>query len=918
MNQQRSRRFRAAMDARAEEENKIEFHKKLIQSGKAEPGSKPLADKKWDSNVITPGTPFMFKLSQSLKYWVAYKLNTDPGWAKLKVIISDASIPGEGEHKMMEFIRSQRRSPEHDPNTRHVIYGLDADLIMLGLATHEPHFRILREDVFAKDQRKQKCSICGQSGHFASECKGTPKEIVGDFGEQEKPQKIPYIWLHVNVLREYLELELKPSQTLSFKWDLERAIDDYVFLCFFVGNDFLPHLPSLEIREEGIDTLITIWKESITTMGGYVSKDGYVDLEKAQMILKGLAAREAGIFKKRHEVEKSRAAKQKLRDEQNQARQKGGRHSRQSGGADDASGSAKKRKIDGGVEDQVMLFAPGQINSKAVREVSQQMFLQRKELFQAQVNNANTANKSAAAIIKEQLLKRKQSLGASEILGAPNGNDSIETALGKRKAELMEEDAADDVSSDNGTPGRTTPISHGPTSDAAPPPKEDVNLWEEGYADRYYEQKFHVSRDDLEFRHKVAAAYVEGVQWVLLYYMQGCPSWQWFYPYHYAPFAADFLNLVEMKSNFQKGTPFRPYEQLMGVFPADSRHAIPEPFRSLMTDEDSPIIDFYPSEFEIDLNGKKFNWQGVAILPFIDQKRLLDAMATRYPGLSPDEVERNSVGQEILMFSHMHPMYDQILGNFYGRKQGKTEMELVSEKSEGLTGKVMKLESFMPSAPLEFPLEGVDQPGLAVDNHLSVVFEMAQSKRVHKSQLLRGLTMPLRKLDQNDIEMHHNRSKRGGYRGRGGGGRGGYQGNNHRESNGSHNEYYSQQGQFQNDNRRHSGNQNHNYNNHQPQPPPFNSSNPFAAHINPSMLPGGGRGFPPPPHLAGGFPPPPPGWPQQGGQAFVPPPQFLGHFSHQGQQNYGGYQNHGSQYGGQGGGRQGGQDQRYNNPYGRR
>lgn len=151
MNQQRSRRFRSAQEAKEKDEDKKELLKMLKSQGGGhveESTSDAMNKKTWDSNVITPGTPFMDILAASLRYWCAYKLNTDPAWAKMKVIISDATVPGEGEHKIMEFVRSQRNSPEHDPNTRHVIYGLDADLIMLGLATHEPHFRVLREDVF--------------------------------------------------------------------------------------------------------------------------------------------------------------------------------------------------------------------------------------------------------------------------------------------------------------------------------------------------------------------------------------------------------------------------------------------------------------------------------------------------------------------------------------------------------------------------------------------------------------------------------------------------------------------------------------------------------------------------------------------------------------------------------------------------
>lgn len=105
------------------------------------------------------------------------------------------------------------------------------------------------------------------------------------------------------------------------------------------------------------------------------------------------------------------------------------------------------------------------------------------------------------------------------------------------------------------------------------------------------------------------------------YYYQGCVSWDWYFPYHYAPFASDFTNCEHANVTFNLGTPFNPLEQLMGVFPAGSRSHVPEPWGELMLDPDSVIIDFYPEDFKIDLNGKKFAWQGVALLPFVDEKR---------------------------------------------------------------------------------------------------------------------------------------------------------------------------------------------------------------------------------------------------------------------------------------------------------
>ena len=125
MNQQRSRRFRSAQEAKiADEEKQRQIKERELRGESIDEAIK--GKRSWDSNAITPGTPFMDKLATALRYWVAYKLTSDPGWANVQVIISDATVPGEGEHKIMNFIRLQRLDPEYDPNTKHCIYGLDA------------------------------------------------------------------------------------------------------------------------------------------------------------------------------------------------------------------------------------------------------------------------------------------------------------------------------------------------------------------------------------------------------------------------------------------------------------------------------------------------------------------------------------------------------------------------------------------------------------------------------------------------------------------------------------------------------------------------------------------------------------------------------------------------------------------------
>ncbi|KAK0871133.1 5'-3' exoribonuclease 2 [Friedmanniomyces endolithicus] len=789
MNQQRSRRFRSAQEAAEKDAAAAEFHAQMVAKGAAQDdGDEAEKPKKtWDSNSITPGTPFMDLLAASLRYWVSYKLTTDPAWERLKVIISDATVPGEGEHKIMNFIRSQRSSPTHDPNTRHVLYGLDADLIMLGIATHEPHFRVLREDVFANDTKPGHCRKCNQPGHMADQCRGAAKPKPGE--EVIKQPLKPFLWLHVSILREYLAVEMSvPNQ--PFRFDLERALDDWVFMCYFVGNDFLPHLPSLDIREDGIDTLLAIWRDNIPIMGGYITKDGHVDLTRAQVIMEGLTKQEDAIFKRRRETEVRKDAAQKRREEQkNRDNNKRQRMSGNGGGFNGSPSGYDETVVRRGARGGIIrgeqapdinalpTFAPGEAQTKSDPRFANAAALTHADI----VGNANRANKSAAAALKEQLMGSKKPADNQKaeldalFAGAATGDTPTVTqpnpVLGKRTRNMIDDETNDDASTDPSTPGRNTPnreiadpMSAGgakgssgalggnskDTVDAMP--EDTVKLWEDGYEARYHEQKFHASPEDKEFRHKVARAYVEGLCWVLLYYFQGCPSWTWYYPYHYAPFAADFTNMSEQVVAFDKGKPFHPYEQLMGVMPALSNHTIPPVFHSLMTDDDSPIKKFYPTEFEVDLNGKKFAWQGVALLPWIDETRLLAAMQTKYPLLTADEQRRNAFGAEALIFSTKHPLYDTVATNFYGKRQGKEKFKLDSQVSEE--------DAYVPNSGLLYPLDGEDGTqsqqeftNLDQDDSATVQYTMPVITGLHKSMLLPGLKFAEPVLDYNDVRI---------------------------------------------------------------------------------------------------------------------------------------------------------------------
>ncbi|XP_061588821.1 5'-3' exoribonuclease 1 [Cololabis saira] len=252
MNQQRGRRFRSAKEA----EEKI---KKALDKGEVLP-----TEARFDSNCITPGTDFMARLQEQLKYFVHNKLSTDKLWQDVKVYLSGHETPGEGEHKIMEFIRSENGKPNHDPNTRHCLYGLDADLIILGLTSHEPNFSLLREEVRFGGRKSQ-------------------KRITA-------PEETTFHLLHLSLMREYIDYEFSElKDQMGSDYDLERIIDDWILMGFLVGNDFIPHLPHLHINHDALPLLYKTYISVLPSLGGYLNENGHLNLRSFEKYLEKLS-----------------------------------------------------------------------------------------------------------------------------------------------------------------------------------------------------------------------------------------------------------------------------------------------------------------------------------------------------------------------------------------------------------------------------------------------------------------------------------------------------------------------------------------------------------------------------------------------------------------------------------------------------
>ena len=145
----------------------------------------------------------------------------------------------------------------------------------------------------------------------------------------------------------------------------------------------------------------------------------------------------------------------------------------------------------------------------------------------------------------------------------------------------------------------------------------------------YYKEKLHIdikTPEGIKEKNKMFNLYLQGLQWVLLYYYQGVKSWRWYYPYNYAPMISDFENIdFNFNENLDKifendkSEPYSPFQSLLFILPKTSFDLLPPCYKNFP--EQAP--EYFPENVDIDYNGKHTPWEAVVLLPFLDEKKVL-------------------------------------------------------------------------------------------------------------------------------------------------------------------------------------------------------------------------------------------------------------------------------------------------------
>jgi 5'-3' exonuclease len=236
--------------AKMKQQRKRRYHNVYFQGSVATSGTTQIENALWNNCFITPGTGFMNRLSECLYKEFYQSANNRKTKSGVKIIISASDKPGEGEHKIFQYIRDNSVTFS---DYRVALYGLDSDLLMLSLlhCSHCQNIYIFRE-LPEFDAIK---SILKTMPWYAA------KQQYDAENQHRKRISIENDLLFMDISAYANEIKLR------FLYHPPTIIGDFVFLCFLFGNDFLPRFPSLSLKTNGIQVLIDIYNSILKKNG---------------------------------------------------------------------------------------------------------------------------------------------------------------------------------------------------------------------------------------------------------------------------------------------------------------------------------------------------------------------------------------------------------------------------------------------------------------------------------------------------------------------------------------------------------------------------------------------------------------------------------------------------------------------------
>jgi len=247
INQQRKRRYKSVID--------MQYTNKMNEKYKINKNTS------WSNIVITPGTDFMKKLDSAI---INHFKNNK------KIIYSSYKECGEGEHKIIRYIKHNTK------NKRNVIYGLDADLIFLSMSAYsnEKEIFLLRE---------------------LEHLKNTSRPITEDVTEPMCYLSIKNV---IDTYNEYILNKLKENEefldiNLNNEYDFSK---DFILLCFMLGNDFIPNIPSINIRVNGIEYITEAYCKMFEYTQKYIYDNNEINWESIKIIFDYVGSNEEEYF----------------------------------------------------------------------------------------------------------------------------------------------------------------------------------------------------------------------------------------------------------------------------------------------------------------------------------------------------------------------------------------------------------------------------------------------------------------------------------------------------------------------------------------------------------------------------------------------------------------------------------------------